>query len=73
MNTDLGPIDQRLRRSVEPADKEDDEVLLARIDDALARLEAGSFGYCARCGEKIAIPRLVQDPAARHCGACDRD
>jgi len=77
MNTDLGPIDQRLRKSAgTPSDQDErlladqDERLLERIEDALARLEDGRFGYCESCGGEIAIARLMLDPATRRCGGC---
>jgi DnaK suppressor protein len=41
-----------------------------RIRAALARLDAGEFGYCASCGEEIAVKRLALDPTAPLCVAC---
>jgi DnaK suppressor protein len=43
---------------------------LQRIAAALHRLETGDYGYCVRCGEQIAIPRLEFDPAAPLCIQC---
>lgn len=43
---------------------------LRRISAALARLEAGDYGYCAACGEVIDPRRLDADPAAPLCIAC---
>jgi DnaK suppressor protein len=43
---------------------------LAGVDDALARLAAGSYGICARCGSQIAPGRLTARPAATTCIAC---
>ena len=43
---------------------------LAELDHALARLAAGSFGSCERCGQPIAPARLAARPAARTCIAC---
>lgn len=37
---------------------------LARIEAALARIDAGEFGWCIRCGEVIAPGRLALDAAA---------
>ncbi len=37
---------------------------------ALARLEAGSFGTCVRCGKQIAEGRLLAMPAAELCIEC---
>ena len=41
-----------------------------RIDAALARLEAGDYGYCTACDEEIAPKRLENDPAVPTCIAC---
>ncbi len=43
-----------------------------RIRAALARIEAGEFGYCAECGEEIAPKRLELDPAVPTCISCAR-
>lgn len=44
--------------------------LLAECREALARIEAGSFGRCVRCGETIARKRLEAAPYVRHCIDC---
>jgi DnaK suppressor protein len=43
---------------------------LAELDQALARLEQGSYGICERCGQPIAPARLAARPAARTCITC---
>ncbi|KRB78607.1 DNA-binding protein [Nocardioides sp. Root190] len=43
---------------------------LTEIDDALARLEAGTYGTCESCGQPIAAARLEARPAARTCVPC---
>ncbi|WP_426514207.1 TraR/DksA family transcriptional regulator [Dactylosporangium sp. McL0621] len=40
------------------------------LDDALARLDAGTYGVCERCGRPIPPERLLARPAARTCVAC---
>ena len=45
---------------------------LARIEIALNRLTEGEYGWCAECGEPIAIARLEIDPAAPLCVDCAR-
>lgn len=37
---------------------------------ALARLEAGDFGWCEGCGEPIPPARLAIDPCVTRCVAC---
>jgi DnaK suppressor protein len=48
------------------------EIRRARIEGALARLDAGEYGSCPRCGEDIEAKRLALDPAVPLCGACAR-
>ena len=43
---------------------------LAEIDAALARLEAGTYGTCERCGRPIEVARLEARPTARTHVAC---
>jgi DnaK suppressor protein len=49
---------------------------LTQVEAALARIDAGTFGRCARCGRDIALDRLDALPWAAHCiecqGALDR-
>jgi RNA polymerase-binding transcription factor DksA len=40
------------------------------IDAALARLDGGTYGDCARCGQPIAPARLRALPATAVCAAC---
>ena len=40
---------------------------LHKIEEALRRLEEGSFGYCFECGEEIAERRLRALPFAVRC------
>src|SRR5699024_1871811 len=41
--------------------------LLNKIDEALARVEDGSYGYCEETGEEIGLPRLEARPIATLC------
>jgi DnaK suppressor protein len=43
---------------------------LAAIDAALARLKAGRYGVCDRCGQPIGDARLAARPAAATCVRC---
>ena len=40
---------------------------LAQIEAALARIEAGTYGVCAVCGEEIAEGRLEARPWTPYC------
>jgi len=50
-------------------DREAEEEL-ARIDLALRRLDEGTYGSCASCGEPIAAKRLEAIPHASLCIDC---
>ncbi|MEM6410444.1 MAG: TraR/DksA C4-type zinc finger protein [Pseudomonadota bacterium] len=50
----------------------DDSVVLTEIEQALERLDVGSFGYCVKCGVKIDILRLAHDPTISRCLPCER-
>ncbi|WP_433065266.1 TraR/DksA family transcriptional regulator [Dactylosporangium sp. CS-033363] len=43
---------------------------LADLDDALARVDAGTYGVCTRCGRPIPAERLLARPSARTCVTC---
>ena len=43
---------------------------LKQIDEALARLEAGSYGVCEGCNREISYARLGARPYTPHCIAC---
>ena len=44
---------------------------LNKIEEALKRLEDGSFGYCFECGEEISERRLRALPFAVRCKDCE--
>jgi len=44
--------------------------MLADIDQALLRIEEGSYGNCARCGQPIDERRLEALPTARYDATC---
>src|ERR1051326_5972163 len=44
---------------------------LNKINDALARLEQGTYGNCYECGEEIAEKRLRALPFAVRCKECE--
>lgn len=43
---------------------------VTEIDAALARVEEGTYGTCARCGQPIGEARLAARPAAVFCVRC---
>jgi DnaK suppressor protein len=49
------------------------EDLIAQIDAALERVEAGTYGSCARCGNEIPAERLEARPYAIYCVTCQSE
>ena len=50
------------------------EVLyIKKIDEALNRIEEGSFGECTECGEDIELKRLEARPTANLCVSCKEE
>jgi DnaK suppressor protein len=43
---------------------------LAEIDLSLRRMEAGEYGVCGLCGERIPLARLKAIPSTRCCVHC---
>jgi DnaK suppressor protein len=43
---------------------------LRRIDSALNRVTAGTYGMCVNCGEPIPKQRLLAEPTALRCVRC---
>ncbi|HUF47105.1 MAG TPA: TraR/DksA family transcriptional regulator [Vicinamibacterales bacterium] len=50
--------------------KQTDAKILQAIEEALLRLEKGSYGICRDCGEPIAEARLRAIPWTRVCITC---
>jgi DnaK suppressor protein len=59
-------------REIDYTLEESDGRLLAAVDGALARIEAGTYGICVNCGAQIAPERLEAMPWATLCIDCKR-
>ncbi len=44
-----------------------------KVDEALRRIEDGTFGECEECGEDIEFRRLEARPTATHCVYCKEE
>jgi DnaK suppressor protein len=44
--------------------------ILLQIEEAMQRLEGGTYGYCEQCPEAIPPVRLKAIPWARYCISC---
>jgi RNA polymerase-binding transcription factor DksA len=61
---------RHMQDSVLEAEERRDVEELQQVRQALARLDAGTYGDCLECGEPIALQRLLVEPAAQRCSAC---
>ncbi len=59
-------------RQLDAGLEENAEHVLAAIDAALARIDAGTYGTCERCGNPISEERLEAIPYATLCIDCRR-
>lgn len=85
----LGKVEQSLRQTPEPdseeraSGRENDEVLerldesdreeIRQLQEALARVDAGTYGLCTICRKNLAPERLAALPYARTCITCARE
>ena len=63
---------EMLEREVDDSLEENAEQLVHEIDRALAQIDAGTYGTCARCGREIPEERLEAVPYATLCLDCRR-
>lgn len=52
---------------------ESEELLLAKIEHALDRIERGVYGNCEACGVEIPEPRLEAKPSVSLCVKCQEE
>ncbi|MDC3320743.1 RNA polymerase-binding protein DksA [Hyphomicrobiales bacterium] len=51
-------------RSLELRARDRQRKLISKIDQALSRIDDGSYGYCEETGESIGLKRLIARPIA---------
>lgn len=74
VNTVLDPgesSEQGIQEDIEFALIQMKAETLNKINEALNRLEEGSYGNCFECGEEISQPRLRALPFAVRCRDCE--
>lgn len=54
-------------QTVELRTRDRERKLIAKIDEALERIEDGEFGYCEETGDPIGVKRLLARPIATLC------
>ena len=61
---------QSLIQDLDQADTSRDLSELRTLDAARARIDEGSYGICAHCGQDIGVQRLRANPGALRCIRC---
>jgi DnaK suppressor protein len=56
--------------SLELRTRDRERKLIKKIDESLAMLDSGDYGYCDSCGIDITIKRLEARPTATQCIDC---
>ena len=62
---DRAQVEEEIHLRLRILDRE--SKLLPKIDEAIKRIDEGSYGYCINTGEAIGIERLLVRPTALFC------
>lgn len=66
----LSRIDSLQNQGLTKNLREREQVKLAQLQEALARLETGVYGLCTQCSREVPFERLFVFPETPTCGAC---
>ena len=66
----LSRMDSLQNQSLAKGLRERENIRLALIQEALQRLDAGTYGVCTACGDPVAAERLVVFPESGTCAQC---
>ncbi|NDU86106.1 MAG: RNA polymerase-binding protein DksA [Ferrovum sp.] len=56
--------------ALELRNRDRERKLIKKIDETIAKIEAGEYGYCNSCGVEIGLNRLQARPTASLCIDC---
>jgi len=56
--------------SLELRTRDRERKLLKKINESLAQIDSGDYGYCEACGVEIGLPRMLARPTATLCIDC---
>ncbi len=56
--------------AIELRNRDRERKLIKKIEETIARIASGDYGYCAACGVEIGIKRLEARPTAMLCIDC---
>jgi DnaK suppressor protein len=61
---------QETDMAIELRNRDRERKLIKKIDETLASIESGDYGFCNKCGVEIGIKRLEARPTATLCIDC---
>ena len=56
--------------ALELRNRDRERKLIKKIDESIAHIDAGEYGYCDSCGVEIGLKRLEARPTATLCIDC---
>ncbi|MDQ3261881.1 MAG: RNA polymerase-binding protein DksA [Burkholderiales bacterium] len=56
--------------ALELRNRDRERKLIKKIDEIIAKIDAGEYGYCESCGVEIGLKRLLARPTATLCIDC---
>ena len=56
--------------TIELRNRDRERKLIKKIDDTIAKIDSGEYGYCDGCGVEIGLSRLAARPTASLCIDC---
>ena len=56
--------------ALELRNRERESKLIKKIDETIAKIDSGNYGYCDSCGIEIGLKRLEARPTAALCIDC---
>jgi DnaK suppressor protein len=56
--------------ALELRNRDRERKLIKKIDESIARIDSGEYGYCNSCGVEIGLKRLEARPTATLCIDC---
>jgi DnaK suppressor protein len=61
---------QETDMSLELRSRDRERKLIKKIEEAIAKIDSGDYGYCETCGVEIGVQRLEARPTATLCIDC---
>lgn len=65
--------DQLFERSKDLALRDNEHILLKKVEAALDKIKEGTYGECNHCGKSIGVDRLEAMPSATLCLECQEE